>query len=90
MGEHFGRLVHYTTVTREPWHNQERITTCIEDGQLFSDLGVPPLDPAVDRVMVCGSLDMLTDIKALCEKAGLKEGSNADPGEFVIEKAFVG
>lgn len=90
VGEHAGRLVHYTTVTREPWPNQKRITACIEDGQLFADLGVPPLDPAHDRVMVCGSLDMLTDIKALCEKAGLREGSNADPGEFVIEKAFVG
>ena len=51
---------------------------------------VPPLDPAVDRVMVCGSMDMINDIKALVEKAGLKEGSNADPAEFVIEKAFVG
>lgn len=90
VGEHFGRLVHYTTVTREPWPNQARITTCIENGVLFNDLGVPPLDPAHDRVMVCGSLDMLTDIKVLCEKAGLREGSNADPGEFVIEKAFVG
>lgn len=90
VGEHAHRLVHYTTVTREPWHNQKRITTCIEDGQLFSDLGVPPLDPAVDRVMVCGSMDMINDIKALTEKAGLKEGSNASPAEFVIEKAFVG
>lgn len=90
VGEHVHRLVHYTTVTREPWPNQKRITTCIEDGQLFSDLGVPPLDPAVDRVMVCGSMEMLTDIKHLVEKAGLKEGSNASPAEFVIEKAFVG
>ena len=40
--------------------------------------------------MVCGSMDMITDIKALTEKAGLKEGSNASPAEFVIEKAFVG
>jgi ferredoxin--NADP+ reductase len=83
-------LVHYTTVTREPWPNQERITTCIEKGILFSDLEVPPLDPTTDRVMVCGSMDMINDIKALVEKAGLKEGSNADPAEFVIEKAFVG
>jgi ferredoxin--NADP+ reductase len=90
VGEHFDRLVHYTTVTREPWPNQERITTCIEKGILFDDLGVPPLDPAVDRVMVCGSMDMLTDIKHLVEKAGLTEGSNANPAEFVIEKAFVG
>ncbi len=90
VGEHVHRLVHYTTVTREPWPNRKRITACIEDGQLFADLGVPALDPAHDRVMVCGSMDMLTDVKRLVEKAGLREGSNADPGEFVIEKAFVG
>jgi len=90
VGEHVGRLVHYTTVTREPWPNQERITTCIEKGMIFADIGVPPLDPAVDRVMICGSMDMINDTKALVEKAGLKEGSNADPAEFVVEKAFVG
>lgn len=90
VGEHHSRLTHYTTVTREPWPNQNRITTCIENGLLFADLEVPPLDPAVDRVMICGSLDMLNDTKALCEKAGLKEGSNAAPAEFVVEKAFVG
>ncbi len=90
VGEHFGRLIHYTTVTREPWPNQNRITTCIESGLLFADLEVPPLDPAVDRVMICGSIDMITDTKALVEKAGLKEGSNATPAEFVVEKAFVG
>jgi ferredoxin--NADP+ reductase len=90
VGEHAHRLVHYTTVTREPWHNQKRITTCMEEGQLYSDLGVPALDPAVDRVMVCGSMDMINDIKVLTENAGLREGSNAHPAEFVIEKAFVG
>ena len=37
-----------------------------------------------------GSIDMITDTKALVEKAGLKEGSNATPAEFVVEKAFVG
>jgi len=45
VGEHVGRLHHYTTVTREPWPNQDRITTCIETGRLFSDLGVPPSTP---------------------------------------------
>ena len=85
-----GRLTHYTTVTREPWPNQSRITECIASGRLFADLGVPPLDPARDRVMICGSMEMLNDTKALVEKAGLREGSNAHPGEFVVEKAFVG
>jgi ferredoxin/flavodoxin---NADP+ reductase len=85
-----GRVTHYTTVTREPWPNQKRITDCISSGQLFTDLGVPPLDPKVDRVMICGSLEMLNDTKALVETFGLNEGSNASPAEFVVEKAFVG
>ncbi|MBI1340044.1 ferredoxin--NADP reductase [bacterium] len=84
------QLVHYTSVTREPWKQQKRITTLIETGELFRDLGVPPLDPATDRVMICGSLDMLNDTRALAEAAGLTEGSNAKPAEFVVEKAFVG
>ena len=67
-----------------------RITTLIEDGTLFADLGVPPLDPDTDRAMVCGSLAFNLDIKELLEKAGLREGANSEPGEFVVEKAFVG
>lgn len=27
--------------------------------------------------------------KAICEDLGFEEGSNAGPGQFVIEKAFV-
>ena len=84
-----GKLVHYTTVTREPWPNQDRITTCITSGRLFSDLGIPPLNPESDRAMICGSLEMLNDIKQLMLDAGLTEGSNASPAQFVIEKAFV-
>ena len=67
-----------------------RITTLIENGKLFADLGVPPLDPSTDRAMMCGSNEMIQDVKALMLKAGLKEGSNAAPAEFVIEKAFAG
>ncbi len=83
------RFIHYATATREPYARTGRITTLIESGKLFSDLGVPPFDPAVDRVMICGSMDMIRDVKALVEKAGLKEGSNSMPAEFVVERAFV-
>ena len=89
-GEFAHQLVHYTTVTREPWHNQMRITDCMKTGRLFTDLGVPPMNPETDRVMICGSMDMLNDTKALVEGFGLTEGSNAKPAEFVVEKAFVG
>jgi len=82
------KLRHFTTVTREPYPRSKRITTMIEDGSLFTDLGVPPLNPETDRVMICGSMAMLKDTKELALKAGLAEGSNAAPAQFVVEKAF--
>ena len=85
-----GKLALYTTTTREAYPNMGRITTLIETGKLFADLGVPPLDPSTDRAMMCGSNEMIQDVKALMLKAGLMEGSNAAPAEFVIEKAFAG
>jgi ferredoxin--NADP+ reductase len=85
-----GKLTLYATTTREPHTRMGRITTLIETGKLFTDLGVPPLDPSTDRAMMCGSMDMIQDVKALMLKANLKEGSNAAPAEFVIEKAFAG
>ncbi|MEO1494409.1 MAG: ferredoxin--NADP reductase [Pseudomonadota bacterium] len=83
------KLVHYATTTREDSPKMGRITTLIESGKLFEDLGVPPLDPAVDRGMICGSMDFLKDTKALLEQAGLTEGANSKPAEFVVERAFV-
>ena len=88
--ENLTKLRYYPTTTREQSPKMGRITTLIENGIMFSDLGLPPLDPAMDRAMVCGSLSFNLDIKALMEKSGLKEGANSDPGQFVIEKAFVG
>jgi len=91
MGEGFGdKIQYYPTTTREESPKMGRITTLIENGELFEDLGVPPLNPETDRAMVCGSLGFNLDIKDLLEKAGLKEGANSDPQQFVIEKAFVG
>jgi len=82
IGEFASRLRYVPSATREPFERNARITTMIENGEL-------PLDPATDRVMICGSMDMLKSVKALCEKAGLVEGSNAAPGAFVVERAFV-
>lgn len=82
------QLKYYPTVTREPYKNQGRVTDLIENGKLFADLGVPALNPAEDRVMICGSPGMLRDLKHICEARGLEEGNTTRPGAFVIERAF--
>lgn len=84
------QLVHYATTTREESPRMGRITELVRSGRLFEDLGVPPLDPATDRGMICGSMDFLKETKALLEAAGLTEGANNRPAEFVVERAFVG
>lgn len=82
------KLRYYPTVTREEFVTMGRITELVETGKLFTDLGVPAFDPAVDRVMICGSPGMLKDLKAILEARGFREGNTSTPGDFVIERAF--
>lgn len=84
-----GQLVYYPTVTREPFENRGRITDLVTSGKLFSDLGVSPIDPALDRAMLCGSPEMLQEMTQILEDLSLTEGNSGTPGEYVIEKAFV-
>ncbi len=82
------KLAHYPTVTREPYVNNGRITAAIESGRLFETLGVPALDPAHDRVMICGGPQVLVDLQNLLDARGFEEGSGGAPASYVIEKAF--
>jgi len=83
------KLRYYPTVTREPFQTEGRITDLIASGQAFTDLGLPSLDPSVDRVMMCGGPAVLADLKTIMLDRGFEEGSIASPGDFVLEKAFV-
>lgn len=84
------KLIYYPTVTREPFRNQGRLTELIESGKLFEDIGLPPLDPAVDRVMICGSPGMLKDSCTLLNARGFRISPHIGvPGDYVIERAFV-
>ncbi|MET0651416.1 MAG: ferredoxin--NADP reductase [Hyphomicrobiaceae bacterium] len=83
------KLIYYPTVTREPFHNRGRITDLVTSGQLFRDVGLPSLDAAQDRAMLCGSPQMLKDMRAVLDERGFIEGSVSEPGTFVVEKAFV-
>jgi len=91
IGEFIGdKLVYYPTTTRETFHQMGRITDNLTSGKVFDDLAIEPIAPEQDRAMVCGSLDFNTDMKAVLEGFGLREGANSEPAEYVVEKAFVG
>jgi ferredoxin/flavodoxin---NADP+ reductase len=84
------QLVYFPTVTRERFRYQGRITTLIESGKLFEEIGMPPLDPANDRVMICGSPAMLADLSKLLDAKGFGISPHVgEPGDYVIERAFV-
>ena len=83
------QLVYYPTVTREPFQNRGRITDLISSGKLFTDIGTQPLVAEADRVMLCGSPQMIADMRAWLVGHDFAEGSSSEPGHFVIEKAFV-
>lgn len=84
------KLIYYPTVTREPFRNQGRITTLIETGELWRNVGLPPLDPAHDRAMICGSPAMLDDLTKLLDSRGFEISPRiGEPGDYVIERAFV-
>jgi ferredoxin/flavodoxin---NADP+ reductase len=83
------RLIYYPTVTREPFRNRGRITDLITSGRLFEDIGLPPISSANDRVMLCGSPQMIADLRVILEERGMEEGNHGEPAHFVVERAFV-
>ena len=90
LGELVGdKLRYYPSTTRDDYPVKGRITDLIRSGQLGRDLGLPALDPADDRVMICGSEPMIAELKTLLEDRGFVEGSSNQPGSYVVEKAFV-
>jgi ferredoxin--NADP+ reductase len=83
------RLLYFPSVTREPFATQGRVTDLFRTGCMASQLGLAAADARFDRVMICGSPDMVSDARTLLAVAGFEEGNHAMPGRFVLEKAFV-
>jgi ferredoxin--NADP+ reductase len=83
------QLLYYPSVTREPFRHQGRITDLVEQDKLTADLGLPPLNPAEDRAMLCGSPALLADMRRILEGMGFNEGNTSTPGDYVVERAFV-
>jgi len=84
------KLIYYPAVTREPFRNEGRITTLVESGKVFKDIGLPELNPETDRAMLCGSPHMLADVSAMLDARGFKvSGGVGQVGDYVVERAFV-
>ncbi len=82
------KLTYLPTTTREETPHMGRMTNWLRDGRFEVFTGAP-LNKETDRVMICGSMAMLQEHKSICEAVGMDEGSNSEPGHYVIEKAFV-
>ena len=84
------KLTYYPTTTRENSACMGRITDKLKNNNLFSDLNIKDFSPDIDRAMVCGSIGLNLEIKAILDDHGFREGANSEPAEYVVEKAFVG
>jgi ferredoxin--NADP+ reductase len=83
------KLLYYPTVTREPFRHQGRLSLALTTNRMTDALALPPIDAERDRFMLCGSPAMLADLRAILDAKGFEEGNHGEPGDYVIEKAFV-
>ncbi len=84
------KLIYYPLVTREEFRNQGRLTDVINNGKIAADIGLPELNPVTDRVMICGSPQMLKDSCEILDARGFEISPHiGTPGDYVIERAFV-
>jgi ferredoxin/flavodoxin---NADP+ reductase len=94
MHEYLGEAVaeklrYFPTVTRESYKHQGRVTDLLQAGTIEREFLLPTIDPALDRVMVCGNPGVLVDLVALLQERGFDEGSMQKQGSYVVERAFV-
>ncbi len=64
-----------------------RLTELMESGRMADDLGLPPLDRAQDRAMICGGPQMLADFRRILDARGFSAAPRiGTPGEYVFER----
>ena len=74
----------------KPVLNYIPIVTGEGDKRITQQLGdTLQIDPIVDKVMICGNLDFNYEVADWCKVNGMQEGSLREPGDYVLERAFV-
>ncbi len=84
------KLTYYQTTTREDTAYIGRITDRIMNNSFYQDLSIKKIDSKNDRAMICGSNEFNNDLKNILLDLNFEEGATNKPGDFVLEKAFVG
>jgi ferredoxin--NADP+ reductase len=84
------KLIYHPLVTREEFKNQGRIPDGLDSGAITTALGIDPLNKDTDRAMICGSVDMLSDLCDLLDRHGFTASPKSGvAGDYVFERAFV-
>ena len=84
------KLIYYPVVSREEVKHKGRLTDLMRNGKMFTDIGLPRIDPAVHRAMLCGSPAMLKETSEVLNEFGLTVSPKVGQrGDYLIERAFV-
>lgn len=59
----------------------KRITEQLKD--------ILPINTTTDKIMLCGNIEFNKQVAQWCEGNGMIEGSLREPGDYVLERAFV-
>jgi len=80
LAEMIEAVLEYTPVVTG--QGGKRITAQLLDGDLALDAGR-------DKVMICGNIEFTRQVADWCRGKGMTEGSLREPGDYVLERAFV-
>ncbi len=67
-----------------------RITDLMKSKQLFKNLSIHSFDPDTDRVLVCGSIEMVKEVGSILDTFDMRHSSGKEHREYAYERAFVG
>ena len=74
----------------KPVLNYIPIVTGEGDKRITEQLGnTLTINTDVDKIMLCGNLEFNQQVAEWCESKNMSEGSLREPGDYVLERAFV-
>jgi ferredoxin--NADP+ reductase len=75
----------------QPVLDYQAVVTGSGDVRITAQLtsGALPIDSVQDKIMLCGNMAFNREVMTWCNQQGMTEGSLREPGQYVVERAFV-